>query len=56
MLFKTKNNKYIEIKRMNFKNDKLYYERIMQIKGFNKNEKKEKSSNDVIDELFRKLE
>jgi hypothetical protein len=32
MLFRTKNGELIEINRYSFKNDKMYYEKIMEIK------------------------
>jgi hypothetical protein len=32
MLFRTNNGKLIEIKKYNFVNDKLYYEKILEIK------------------------
>ena len=32
MLFKTHNGELIELKKYNFSNDKLYYEKIMEIK------------------------
>lgn len=32
MLFRTANGELIEIKRYNFKNDKLYYEKILDLK------------------------
>jgi hypothetical protein len=35
MLFRTGEGKLIEIKKYDFKNDKLYYEKIIQIKSLN---------------------
>jgi hypothetical protein len=32
MLFRTSEGKLVEIRKYNYKNDKLYYERIMDIK------------------------
>ena len=32
MIFRTINDEFIEIKRYHYKNDKLYYEKIMEIK------------------------
>jgi len=34
MLFRTNNGKLIEIKKYNFINDKLYYQKIMEIKKY----------------------
>lgn len=56
MLFFTSDKKYVEINRMDFKNDKLYYEKIMLLKGWKKSENNEKTRDDVIEEIFRKLE
>jgi hypothetical protein len=33
MLFRTVNGELVEINRYNFKNDKMYYEKIMEIKN-----------------------
>ena len=55
MLFKTIDNKYVEIKKMDFDNDKLYYEKIMKTKGWKRRKEDEKTKEDVIEEIFRKL-
>jgi hypothetical protein len=34
MLFRTNNGELIEIKKYNFSNDKLYYQKIMEIKKY----------------------
>lgn len=39
MLFRTSEGSLIEIKKYNFKNDKLYYEKIFEIKNIPKLEK-----------------
>ena len=40
MLFRTNNGDLIEIKKYNYSSDKLYYEKIMEIKRENKKERK----------------
>jgi hypothetical protein len=45
MLFRTSNGILIEIKKYNFSNDKIYYEKIMEIK---KSSKLEKTHNHIF--------
>jgi hypothetical protein len=45
MLFRTSEGKLVEIRKYNYKNDKLYYEKIMDIKKPLHNPKLEKGSN-----------
>ena len=55
MLFRDSNGNLIELNRYDFKNDKVYYQKIMEIKKqFTKSNKKEQSnySNYVIRQLF----
>jgi hypothetical protein len=40
MLFRTNNGDLIEIKKYDYSSDKLYYEKIMEIKRENKKERK----------------
>jgi hypothetical protein len=40
MLFRSNNGDLIEIKKYNYSSDKLYYEKIMEIKRENKKERK----------------
>jgi hypothetical protein len=40
MLFRTANGELVQINRYNFKNDKMYYEKIMEIKKQFVNKKK----------------
>jgi hypothetical protein len=57
MLFRDINGKLIEINRYEFKNDKLYYQKIMEIKKqFTKSNKNEQSnySNYVINQSILK--
>jgi hypothetical protein len=55
MLFRDSNGNLIELNRYDFKNDKVYYQKIMEIKKqFTKSNKKEypNYSNYVINQLF----
>ena len=55
MLFRDINGNLIELNRYDFKNDKLYYQKIMEIKKqFTKSNKNEQTnySNYVINQLF----
>jgi len=58
MLFRDSNGNLIELNRYDFKNDKVYYQKIMEImeikKQFTKSNKKEypNYSNYVINQLF----
>ena len=59
MLFRDINGNLIELNRYDFKNDKLYYQKIMEIKKqFTKSNKNEQSnySNYVINQLLKKVE
>ena len=59
MLFRDSNGILIELNRYDFKNDKLYYQKIMEIKKqFTKSNKNEQSnySNYVINQLLKKVE
>jgi hypothetical protein len=59
MLFRTADGKLVEINRYDFKNDKLYYQKIMEIKKqFTKSNKNEQTnySNYVINQLLKKVE
>ena len=56
MLFRDINGNLIEVNRYDFKNDKLYYQKIMEIKKqFTKSNKNEQSnySNYVINQLLK---
>ena len=56
MLFRDINGNLIELNRYDFKNDKLYYQKIMEIKKqFTKSNKNEQSnySNYVINQLLK---
>jgi hypothetical protein len=53
MLFRDINGNLIEVNRYDFKNDKLYYQKIMEIKKqFTKSNKDSNYSNYVIRQLF----
>ena len=59
MLFRDVNGNLIELNRYEFKNDKLYYQKIMEIKKqFTKSNKNEQTnySNYVINQLLKKVE
>ncbi len=59
MLFRDSNGNLIELNRYDFKNDKVYYQKIMEIKKqFTKSNKKEypNYSNYVINQLLKKVE
>ena len=56
MLFRDSNGNLIELNRYDFKNDKVYYQKIMEIKKqFTKSNKKEQSnySNYVINNTLK---
>jgi hypothetical protein len=59
MIFRDNNGNLIELNRYDFKNDKLYYQKIMEIKKqFTKSNKNEQTnySNYVINQLLKKVE
>ena len=57
MLFRDINGNLIELNRYAFKNDKLYYQKIMEIKKqFTKSNKDYNYSNYVINQLLKKVE
>ena len=59
MIFRENNGNLIELNRYDFKNDKLYYQKIMEIKKqFTKSNKNEQTnySNYVINQLLKKVE
>ncbi len=51
MLFRTNEGKLIELKKYNFANDKLFYEKLMQI---NKPLATKSKKNDVYENIFNK--
>jgi hypothetical protein len=58
MLFRDNNGNLIELNRYDFKNDKLYYQKILEIKKqFTKSNKNEQTnySNYVINQLLKKV-
>ena len=56
MLFRDSNGNLVELNRYDFKNDKLYYQKIMEIKQlFTKSNKNQNYSNYVI-QLSTKVE
>ena len=55
MLFKEISGKYIIINKYDFKSDKEYYEKILEIKGFNIS-KVEEPVNDILNIIQKKNE
>jgi len=56
MLFRDINGNLVEINRHDYKNDKLYYQKIMEIKELFTKVKDLNYSNYVIEQLLKKVE